>query len=388
MNEVMADTTLVTLTGLEEATRQSTAHAAQWQTLDEAAACLRAGGLVVIPTETVYGLGANGLDPQAIQRLYAAKGRPSDNPLILHVPDLDHLTRLVEPLQPWQRALIAQLSPGPITYVLKKKPEIPDCVTAGLDTVGVRIPSHPIAQAFIKAAGVPVAAPSANRSGRPSPTTAADCWEDLAGRVAYILDGGPCKVGVESTVIDLTSQPPRILRPGQISLETLQALYETVTKETGEALPLQAEHQLQAAYLKPLKAGETPAAPGMKYRHYAPTAGIQVLEGQDLETLLKSLENWQPDPATPATQWGYYGCEEGAADLRAQYPDLAVITYGPYPAVDAAARGLFAAFRTFDRRGCTMILTHLLPRNGVGEAYVNRLLKASGGGKQPVHEEG
>ena len=193
------------------------------QDIQTAADLLRAGGLVGIPTETVYGLGANGLDPAAVGRIFQAKGRPQDNPLILHIPGADWLERYCRDIPAAAYELARRFWPGPLTMVLRRRDNVPDQVTAGLDTVGMRCPAHPLCRAVIQAADVPVAAPSGNTSGRPSPTTAAHMLEDMDGRIDAILDGGPCSVGVESTIVDLTCTPPRLLRPGGITLEQLRA---------------------------------------------------------------------------------------------------------------------------------------------------------------------
>ena len=222
----------------------------------QAAAILREGGLVGIPTETVYGLGANGLDPQAVARIFAAKGRPQDNPLILHIPEASWLERYCQSIPERAWALAEAFWPGPLTLILPRKPEVPDAVTAGLDTVGMRCPAHPLCRAIIRLAGVPVAAPSGNTSGRPSPTTAQHMLEDMDGKIDAIVDGGPCTVGVESTILDLTETTPRLLRPGGITLEQLKSVLGEVA--------------VDPAVTRLMGAGEKPKAPGMKYRHYAP----------------------------------------------------------------------------------------------------------------------
>lgn len=220
----------------------------------EAAEILRRGGLLGIPTETVYGLGANGLNPDAVGHIFAAKGRPQDNPLILHIPSADWLERYCVDIPDTAYALAERFWPGPLTMVLRRKRVVPDVVTAGLDTVGMRCPAHPVCRAILTAADVPVAAPSGNTSGRPSPTTAAGMLEDMDGKIDGIVDGGPCAVGVESTIVDLTVMPPRLLRPGGVTLEQLRdALGEVV---------------VDPAVTRLMGAGEQPRAPGMKYRHY------------------------------------------------------------------------------------------------------------------------
>ncbi len=230
-----------------------------------AAAILRDGGLVGIPTETVYGLGANGLDPEAVAHIFEAKGRPQDNPLILHIPSADWLERYCQDIPGVAYKLANQFWPGPMTMILKRKDNVPDVVTAGLDTVGMRCPDHAVCRGIIAAADVPVAAPSGNLSGRPSPTTAEHMLEDMDGKIDAIVDGGACTVGVESTIIDLTCTPPRLLRPGGITLEQLESVLGEVA--------------VDAAVRRKMGEGEKPRAPGMKYRHYAPKAPVTVVKG-------------------------------------------------------------------------------------------------------------
>jgi len=231
----------------------------------EAAAILSRGGLVGIPTETVYGLGADGLNEDAVRRIFEAKGRPQDNPLILHVPSADWLTRYCEDVPKVAYTLAERFWPGPLTMILRRKPVVPLRTTGGLDTVGVRCPAHAVTLAIIAAADVPIAAPSGNLSGRPSPTTAAHMIEDMSGRIDAIVDGGACRVGVESTIIDLTVTPPRLLRPGGLPLEALEEVLGEV--------------QVDRAVREKLGEGEKPRAPGMKYRHYAPKAPVTVVTG-------------------------------------------------------------------------------------------------------------
>ena len=231
-----------------------------------AAALLRAGELVAFPTETVYGLGADALNAEASARIFAAKGRPADNPLIAHIAGENGLAGLIA-LEPCAcaRALMRAFWPGPMTLIFPKSPRVPREVTAGLDTVAVRMPSHPVARALISAAQTPIAAPSANRSGRPSPTTAAHVLEDMEGRIPLILDGGPCEVGLESTVVDVTGARPRILRPGGVTLEMLEGVVGDVDVDEGVL------HQLQA--------GSQARSPGMKYKHYAPKGEVTIVTG-------------------------------------------------------------------------------------------------------------
>ncbi len=231
--------------------------------VERAAEILRSGGLVAIPTETVYGLGANGLDESAVARIFEVKGRPQDNPLILHVASSRDLTKWCRdiPAEAWM--LTERFWPGPLTLVLPRQSAVPLRVTAGLETVAMRCPDHPLTREVLRRAALPVAAPSANLSGKPSTTTAQHCVHDLWGKVDAILDGGPCRVGVESTILDLSVVPPRVLRPGGVTLEQLRAV-----------LP---ETEMDPGLVKP---GETPKAPGMKYRHYSPQAEVRLLRGE------------------------------------------------------------------------------------------------------------
>ncbi|MDD4715498.1 MAG: L-threonylcarbamoyladenylate synthase, partial [Oscillospiraceae bacterium] len=235
-----------------------------------AAGILRAGGLVAFPTETVYGLGADGLNERAVRRIFEAKGRPSDNPLILHVTGAGELERYCMEIPDCAYVLAKRFWPGPLTMVLKRRPIVPDATTAGLNSVAMRCPNHPVAQALLSAAGIPVAAPSGNLSGRPSPTRFSHVMEDRNGRIEGIVDGGDCSVGVESTIVDLTVRPPRLLRPGGVSLEALREVLGRV--------------EVDEAVRGSMPEGEKPKSPGMKYRHYAPKAPVTVVCGAPEKT--------------------------------------------------------------------------------------------------------
>ena len=238
--------------------------------MKEAAELIRKGELVAFPTETVYGLGADALHPEASKKIYAAKGRPSDNPLIVHIADLKDLARVTTEIPEGAQILAKKYWPGPLTMILNRDPVVPDRTTGGLNTVGVRCPNHPVTLAIIAAAGTQVAAPSANLSGRPSCTNAADVLEDMEGKIPAIVDGGPCQVGVESTILDLTVTPPQLLRPGGLPLEALEAVVGKIA--------------IDPAVTGMLKDGAQPKAPGMKYRHYAPHAEVTVLTGKGAVT--------------------------------------------------------------------------------------------------------
>lgn len=323
--------------------------------IGRAAEILRSGGLVGIPTETVYGLGANGLDPAAVRSIFQAKGRPQDNPLILHIPDPSWLERYCRdiPETAWQ--LARRFWPGPLTMVLRRAPSVPDEVTAGLDTVGMRCPAHELCRAVIEAAGVPVAAPSGNTSGRPSPTSVADMLEDMNGKIEAILDGGVCQVGVESTIIDLTCIPPRLLRPGGVPLEELRAVLGEV--------------ELDPAILRPMGEGEKPRAPGMKYRHYAPKAPVTVVKGSPARSAAYILEHLSP------TYWDGVICFDEFADW---YPGHPVERLGGALDHWENARRLFHALRAMDEAGVKRIWAQSPDTAGMGLAVVNRLDKAAG----------
>ncbi|NLF34631.1 MAG: threonylcarbamoyl-AMP synthase [Clostridiales bacterium] len=321
--------------------------------LDAAAALLRGGGLLAIPTETVYGLGANGLDPEAIRRIFAAKGRPQDNPLILHVPSADWLERCCTEIPPLAYTLAERFWPGPLTLILKRKPGVPDEVTGGLDTVGIRCPDSAVTRAIIALADVPVAAPSANLSGRPSPTTAAHVLADMDGKIDGIVDDGPCAVGVESTILDLTVTPPRLLRPGGLPLERLREVVGEIA--------------VDRAVTRPVEAGEQPRAPGMKYRHYAPKAPVTVVHGSP-RTAARFIRA-QMGPGSGVI------CFDEYAGL---FDGHVVETIGPTSDAAAQARHIFDALRAFDDTGVTEIWAQCPRETGLGLAVANRLHKAAG----------
>lgn len=318
-----------------------------------AAEILKGGGLLGIPTETVYGLGANGLDPAAVGLIFAAKGRPQDNPLILHIPSGEWLIRYCTHIPQAAFSLADRFWPGPLTMVLKRRNNVPDVVTAGLNTVGIRCPDHPVCRAILIAADVPVAAPSGNRSGRPSPTTAQAMLEDMEGRIDGIVDGGPCTVGVESTIVDLTVQPPRLLRPGGVTLEALREVLGEVT--------------VDAAVTRPLEAGESPKAPGMKYRHYAPKAPVTVVKGSPAATAAYILAHLSPGSGVL--------CFDEFAGF---FSNHVVEQLGPVEDQSAQARHIFDALRSFDHADVTEIWAQSPKTVGLGLAVTNRLNKAAG----------
>lgn len=323
------------------------------QDVAEAARLLAEGQLVGIPTETVYGLGANGLMPEAVKAIFAAKGRPQDNPLILHVPSDTWLERYCEDIPETAYELTRRFWPGPLTLILKHRDMIPCEVTAGLPTVGMRCPKHPVTQAILEQADVPVAAPSANTSGRPSCTTAEDVLEDMDGKIAAVVDGGPCQVGVESTILDLTCDPPRLLRPGGLTLEALEEVLGRV--------------EVDAAVLRPMGKGEKPRAPGMKYRHYAPKAQVTVIKGDPERTAAYIREKMRD-------KTGILCFDEYVPYFEGQV----TVSMGPKDDQSEQARRIFDALRAFDREDVDEILAQYPREDGLGRAVCNRMNKAAG----------
>lgn len=317
-----------------------------------AAAILQKGGLVGMPTETVYGLAGNALDGAVAEKIYAAKGRPADNPLIVHIAGAAQLAGLVRAVPAAAHKLAGAFWPGPLTMILPKAPCIPDSVSAGLPTVAVRFPAHPAAQRLIRESGLPLAAPSANLSGRPSPTTAAHVMHDLAGRIDAVLDGGPCGVGVESTVVTLATDPPRLLRPGGVTLEQLRAVLGAV--------------DMDDAVLHPLKSGVRVSSPGMKYRHYSPKANVIILDGTDAQ--YRAYVNAHAAPGVLALC--YDGDERGLS--------VPALCYGGSGDDSALAQELFDALREVDARGAQTVYARCPAPVGVGLAVCNRLMRAAG----------
>lgn len=325
--------------------------------LTQAARILQQGGLVAFPTETVYGLGANGLDAQAVAGIYQAKGRPSDNPLILHIADRCELDRLARSVPANAEVLIKKFWPGPLTLVLERTACVPDAVTGGLDTVAIRMPESAVARELIRLAGVPLAAPSANTSGRPSPTTAQAVLADLSGRIDAILDAGPSNIGVESTVIDCTTPVPTLLRPGGVTLEML--------------LDVLGEVEVDPA----LSSGKTvPRSPGMKYTHYAPRAPLLLLEG-DSRTLVSRLSQEISTAMAAGKKVGAVVSRETAAKLPLEV--IAAI-YGSQGCPAEIAANLYGALRYFDEHPVDVIYAEGISESGLGLAVMNRLRKASG----------
>ena len=326
----------------------------------EAAQLLRDGELVAFPTETVYGLGGDALDPDASRRIYAAKGRPSDNPLIVHIADTDALPVLAEeiPQSAWE--LADRFWPGPLTIILRKKKIVPDATTGGLDTVAIRMPSDPVAAMLIRVSGVYIAAPSANASGRPSPTCAEHVYEDLKGRIPMILDGGSVPIGLESTIVDLTGETPLVLRPGFITIEQLREVLPTV--------------EYDPAVVKRVKDETIVArAPGMRYRHYAPKGELTIFEG-DLDRVVARVQK----EAEAKFAEGYRVAVLASEETKDRYHGLTVRSVGDREEEASVAAHLFGTLREFDSMGAEYIFGESFPEAGVGQAVMNRLMKAAG----------
>lgn len=321
--------------------------------LKEAAAIIRSGGLLGIPTETVYGLGADGLNPRAVTNIFLAKGRPQDNPLILHVPDVSWLERYCHDIPDLAYELADLFWPGPLTMILPKKDTVPSETAAGLDTVGIRCPANDLTREIIRLADRPVAAPSANISGKPSCTTAEAVMEDFSGRIDAVIDDGPCGIGVESTVIDMTVTPPQILRPGGMPAETLEAVIGSIS--------------VDKAATRTLKADETPRSPGMKYRHYAPKAPVTAFTGEADATARAIKE--------ALSEGCGIICFEEYIPLFDGFP---VQTLGQSHDALAHARHIFSALRAFDHLPVTRILAQCPGPDGLDFAVSNRLKKAAG----------
>ena len=321
--------------------------------IEKAGQAVKNGGLAAFPTETVYGLGGSALDASAAKKIYAAKGRPSDNPLIIHICKKEQLDEYCRDISETARKLINAFMPGPFTVILKKKACIPDEVTAGMDTVAVRFPKNKIACALINAAGVPIAAPSANISGKPSPTEAKHVIHDMNGKIDFIIDGGKCSVGVESTIVDASGEIPVLLRPGGITLDMLKNVVPQIAVD---------EH-----VLKSVSADEQPKCPGMKYKHYAPDADVTVVEGEkeQVRAEIRRLLNEHSDMINGVLTM--YGSD---------YDNAVMISAGESNRKYAA--NLFAALRKFDDLGIENVYAEFCEKDGYGLAVKNRLYKSAG----------
>ena len=322
--------------------------------IKEAGEIIKKGGLVAFPTETVYGLGGDALNPESSKKIYAAKGRPSDNPLIVHIYRLEDLDRIVKNVSDDAKKVMDAFWPGPLTLIFEKTDVVPKETTGGLDTVAVRFPIHPTAMAFIEAAGGFVAAPSANLSGRPSPTLAKYVCEDLNGRVDMIIDGGNIPIGLESTIVDMTSEVPMILRPGFVSKEMLEEVLGEVKVDPT---------------ILDANSTERPKAPGMRYRHYAPKADMAIVRGEDEKVSARINEM-----AKEHKECTVICVDEHVKD----YPGLNIKNVGSAKDSNEIASNLYKILRECDDEGVEFILSESFSDKGIGAAVMNRLIKAAG----------
>lgn len=321
--------------------------------LEKAGEIIRSGGVVAFPTETVYGLGASAFDDSAVKKIYKAKGRPSDNPLIVHIADAEDVGKVAREVPKGAKKLLDAFAPGPFTLILKKMPNISDTVTAGLDTVGVRIPSHPVAREFLRASGVPVAAPSANLSGKPSPTKAEHVIKDMMGRVDAIICGGASGVGVESTIIDMTGDVPVILRPGGIT--------------KSQIMEVLGEVKIDRHVLESVSVTDKPKCPGMKYKHYSPDCDVVVVQGDSAKEKISKLVKKEKASGKRVGVLAYEKADFGE--------DMLVLSG---TGNEGLARVLFDALRCFDDNKIDIAFVQFLDDEDVGLAVKNRLYKAAG----------
>ncbi|MCR5271508.1 MAG: threonylcarbamoyl-AMP synthase [Lachnospiraceae bacterium] len=326
--------------------------------IEPAARIIAEGGLVAFPTETVYGLGANALNEDAAKKIYAAKGRPSDNPLIIHIADIDSLYEIGKDVPDAAIKLAKAFWPGPLTMIVNKKDNIPYTTTGGLDTVAVRFPSHPVARALIQKSGCFIAAPSANTSGRPSPTLAKHVTEDMNGKIEMIVDGGECNIGLESTIVDLTDSKPVILRPGYITLPMIKNLLSECEVDPGI---------IAADSLK------KPKAPGMKYKHYAPKAELTVVDGSE-DAVVETINRLSDELRKNGKKVGIIATESTIGRYRGDILE----NIGSRDDEETIARNLFAVLRDFDEKNVDRIFSESFESPNVGQAIMNRLLKAAG----------
>lgn len=325
--------------------------------LKGAAGIIKNGGIVAFPTETVYGLGANGLDEEAVKKIYLAKGRPSDNPLILHIGGADQLKELVEEIPESALKCIEKFWPGPLTIILKRKIKVPDIITAGLETVAIRLPESSIARTLINLAGVPIAAPSANLSGKPSPTSGDHVIQDMQGKIDMIIDGGSTGIGLESTVLDLSTDTPTILRPGGVTFEDLKKIIPGIVEDKAN-----------------LKSNIVPKSPGQKYRHYAPNAEMIVFTGR-LEDIVVNIQKYTKDAIADGKKVGIMATDE----TKESYENGKVKTLGTRRDKRTIANSLFNILREFDSLDVDIIFAEGVELDDIGLAIMNRMMKASSG---------
>ncbi len=326
-------------------------------TFSQAAEIILSGGLVAFPTETVYGLGGDGLNPEAVKKIYAAKGRPSDNPLILHISSIEELYPLVTEVPEKAKMLAKAYWPGPMTMIFKKSDIVPKATSGGLDTVAVRFPENKAAQCFIKACGKPIAAPSANTSGRPSPTRASHVEFDLSGKIDMIIDGGACEFGLESTIIDVTEDIPCLCRPGSITPDMIREVV--------------GELKIDKAVVTKLEAGEKPKAPGMSYTHYSPSADVVIVTGE-VESIVPKINEMVAQ--TKGISVGVIATEE----TKDRYQNAQVLVVGSRKEPATIAANIFKMLRKCDYLGIEKVFAEGLPEDELGLAIMNRLKKAAG----------
>ena len=325
--------------------------------INEAANIIRTGGIVAFPTETVYGLGANGLDEEAVKNIYKAKGRPSDNPLILHISTINDLYPLVEEIPSLANVCMDRFWPGPLTIIFKKSRVVPNIITAGLDTVAIRMPDNKIAKELISQSGVPIAAPSANLSGKPSPTRGIHVIQDMMGKIEMIIDGGDTGVGLESTVLDLSTEIPTILRPGGITLEELREVIPNVIQDRSIT-----------------NKEETPKSPGQKYRHYAPNAEMILYTG-DVEKIVEEIRRTSKKLINDGKIVGIMATEE----TKDNYIEGNILVSGSRLKRETIAHDLFDILRCFDELNVDIILAEGVSFDNIGMAIMNRMVKAASG---------
>lgn len=328
--------------------------------IKQAADILKSGGLVAFPTETVYGLGANGLDAYACKKIYEAKGRPSDNPLILHIAEKKDLYTIVKEVPQKAEKLINAFWPGPLTMIFQKKDCVPHEITGGFSTVAVRFPSHAVAQAIIKASGLPIAAPSANSSGKPSPTKASHVIFDLDSKIDMIIDGGNAEVGLESTIIDVSEEVPTLLRPGAITKEMIENVIGRI--------------EIDPTILTKPSQNLVPKAPGMKYTHYSPKADVILVQGDDLSIVQQNINQFAKRELQLSKKVGIL-----ATDQTKQYYDCGIVlSLGNRENLEEIGSNLFKHLRKFDFLGVDVVYSETVPEKGEGLAIMNRLQKAAG----------